>query len=93
MEFAPSRHSFIVNGRAYNVTYLDPLNQWACSDNVSRERKWPWLRCLSQFKSSWDCFAFRFARAWSRMRMVHGGLAVMVGGISGDALAFLVAYP
>lgn len=35
MEFAPSRHVFVVNGQEYNVTYLEPLNQWGCSDKVS----------------------------------------------------------
>ncbi|EGD75460.1 hypothetical protein PTSG_06533 [Salpingoeca rosetta] len=34
MEFVPSRHSFIVNGIAFNVSFMDPLDKDGCAKHV-----------------------------------------------------------
>lgn len=39
MEFEPSRHAFVVNNQQFNLSFMEPLNQWGCSDKVRTEKK------------------------------------------------------
>ena len=79
MEFAPSRHSFIVNGKPYNVTFLEPLDQWGCSKHVSVGEPFVGRRAPASFHANADPVPpFRFAKASSPTPTVHGGLAETV---------------
>lgn len=47
MEFAPSRHVFVVNGQTFNISFMEPLDQWACTTHV---------RPVKEFRKSLEHF-------------------------------------
>lgn len=78
MEFAVSRHVFVINGQMFNVSFMEPLDQWGCAKKVCTFG----LVCLIEF----IIYAFgicRCLREWNLTEQERFGMDVMVGVMDG----------